>query len=1100
MGQLDKFPQRLNQLYNRWNQASPSSFADPQAVVIVTGNYHEDADIGYLKSFSLITWLFGAELQGVVIALSKHQILLAFAKQDYPGLSGLQANPSDPLPKITVISTEDKPALQTALKTLIADAPRVATLTKELPTLKGVAAEAVKAVINDVQSVNASSAIAAVLAVKDSEEEKRVRKASYLSAHVMKYSLIERIEKTIDQERKTSHSTLSDHAEEAIVNPSKVRLASFKPEFCDPCYPPIVQSAGMQAKSRKFDLRPSAESTDDYLAFGCIIASIGARFNFYCSNISRTLLIAPSKTQGAVYQAVLKAQEAAIKALLPGKPLKAAHAAAVKSLKSSAQAQSSDGIKMPDLVTSMAKNVGFGMGIEFRDSSFILNAKNETKVEKGMVFNVAVGVQNIMDPDNGNYSVLIADTVYVREEKMGPEIFTASSRKDFKNISYQYEAEEEDKEEDAENDDAEETMNDRSRKRGGRSYRGSGYEESKEVGETGRGRRRGNIDAAQVADNEEEEARRRKHQEMLAKKMLDRGRLRLKGGNILTIDDIKVEEKKLLDEVCAYDTPADFPTVRPRSIVVDMDAETVIVPIHGVPVPFHILALKNATKSDEGQYSYLRVNFHTPQAVVRSQGRPDNTPRFPGFAVRDDTTAAFIKEFTFRSSNPLNLTDCLRKIKELRKRANEKGRVAREKETLVSQQSLVLERRSLITLSEVAVRPPMAKGKNNVGMLEAHTNGFRYRCRSGNIEITYANIRNAFFQEADKELLVILHFHLKNAIIIGTKKVKDVQFYVQVMEAVVKLNENRRRQFDQDELEEEQRERELRNRTNRNFLKFTKQVEERYNLEFDIPYRQLQFTGAPRSVAVTLLPTVSCIVNLTEWPPFVLNLEDVEVAHFERVIFQLRMFDVVFVFKGFEDDPAATGRAAKDYWLRINSIPMEELTPLKRFLDEQNIKYYEGKASLQWNEVLKSVRYDLEEFYERGGWNFLSADEPVEGEENSEEEADSLDGDGEFAPSQSEDAYASSDETSEDSDSDAFDAKRELGGESDEGEDDLSSDEEGLEWDELERNAHADDLRKEHTSDDDGGRRRQRKNSRGDTSQRSGGPSLSSRKRSRRNR
>lgn len=1101
MGQLDKFPQRLNKLYTHWKQSSLPAFTDTQALLIVTGNYDEDADIGYLKSFSLITWLFGAELQGVVIALSNQQILLAFAKQDYPGLSGLQAKPSDSLPKITVLSTEDKSALHDALKSLTADARRVATLTKELPTLSGDAAETVNAIVKQFQAVNASSGIAAVLAVKDAEEEKRVRKASYLSAHVMKYSLIERIEKTIDQERKTSHSTLADHAEDAIVNPSKVRLASFKPDFCDPCYPPIVQSAGMQAKNRKFDLRPSAESTDDYLAFGCIIASIGARFNFYCSNISRTLLIAPSKTQGAVYQAVLNAQDAAIRALLPGKPLKAAHAAAVQSLKNAVQKQTSDGVKLPDLLPSMTKNVGFGMGIEFRDSSFILNAKNDTKVEKGMVFNVAVGVQNIMDPDNGNYSVLIADTVYVRDEKMGPDIFTTSSRKDFKNISYQYEAEEDAKEEaNGENGELEEITNDRSRKRGGRSYRGSAHEESKEIVESGRGRRRGNIDAAQVADNEEEEARRRKHQEMLAKKMLDRGRLRLKGGNILTIDDIKVEEKKLLDEVCAYDTPADFPTVRPRSIVVDMDAETVIVPIHGVPVPFHILALKNATKSDEGQYSYLRVNFHTPQAVVRSQGRPDNTPRFPGFAVRDNTTAAFIKEFTFRSSNPLNLTDCLRKIKELRKRANEKGRVAREKETLVSQQSLVLERRSLITLSEVAIRPPMAKGKNNVGVLEAHTNGFRYRCRSGNIEITYANIRNAFFQEADKELLVILHFHLKNEIIISTKKVKDVQFYVQVMEAVVKLNENRRRQFDQDELEEEQRERELRNRTNRNFLKFTKQVEERYNLEFDIPYRQLQFTGAPRSVAVTLLPTVSCIVNLTEWPPFVLNLEDVEVAHFERVIFQLRMFDVVFVFKGFEDDPAATGRAAKDYWLRISSIPMEELTPLKRFLDEQNIKYYEGKASLQWNEVLKSVRYDLEEFYERGGWSFLSADEPVEGEEHSEEEADSLDGDAEFAPSQSEDAYESSDETSEDSDSDAFDAKRELGGESDEGEDDLSSDEEGLEWDELERNARADDLRKGHTSDDDGGRRRQRKNTRGDRSQRSGGPSMSSRKRSRRNR
>ncbi|CAN8065323.1 unnamed protein product [Agarophyton chilense] len=1095
MGQLDKFPQRLQKLYKAWKDGTVSCFNESQAVFIATGVYDADADIGYLKSFALVTWLFGAELQGVVLAMSESEILLAFGKQDFSGLSGLKSKATDARPKINVISSEDESSLRSAVQSAVTGATKVAVLTKELSSQQGPAAAIVKKAVADVPTINLAPGIASVLAVKDGDEEKCVKRASYLSAHVMKHSLTERIEKTIDQDRKTSHTTLSDYAEEAILNPSKARLGTFKPELCDPCYPPIIQSAGLQAKDRKFDLRPSAESTDEYLAFGCIVASIGARFNFYCSNISRTLFIAPSKTQGFVYEAVLKAQEAAIRALVPGKPLKQAYAAAAKTLSERSETQKAEGITMPNLKASMTKNVGFGMGIEFRDSSFVLNAKNETKVEKGMVFNVSVGVQNVLDPDNGNYSVLIADTVYVRDEKMGPENFTAFSRKDFKHISYQYEAEEE-------RDDLSEDSEDRGAKDGkrkARSSRSNGHAgPTNEERETGRGRRRGNADTAQIAESEEEEARRRKHQETLAKKMLDRGRSRLKGGNILTVDDIKVEEKKLLDDIRAYETPANFPTVKPRSIVVDMDAETVIVPIHGVPVPFHISTLKNATKSDEGQYSYLRINFHTPQAAVRSQGRPDNTPRFPGFAVRESTVAAFIKEFTFRSSNPLNLTDCLRKIKELRKRTNEKGRVAREKETLVSQQSLVIERRSLVSLSEVAVRPPMAKGKNNVGILEAHTNGFRYRCRSGNIEIIYANIRNAFFQEADKELLVILHFHLKNEIMIGTKKVKDIQFYVQVMEAVVKLNESRRRQFDQDELEEEQRERELRNRTNRNFLKFTKQVEERYNLEFDIPYRQLQFTGAPRSVSVTLLPTVSCIVNLTEWPPFILNLEDVEVAHFERVIFQLRMFDVVFVFKGFEDDPAATGKAAKDYWMRISSVPMEELTPLKRYLDEQNIKYYETKASLQWNEVLKNIRYDLEDFYDRGGWNFLSTDEPVEGEEGSDDQADSLDGDAEFAPSLSEDAYGSSEESSEDSDSDAFDAKRELEGQSDEGEDDLSSDEEGLEWEELERNARADDLRKAPTSDDEGRGRGSRKPGAGGG--RRSRDATSSRKRSRRNR
>lgn len=1064
-------------------------------MLVATGVFGPDEDIGYLKSFALVTWLFGAELQGCAVVLSKTAATLVFQSDDYPAFTPLSSAAKDDLPEITVLSASPIDKVKDAFEGAIAGEGNIAVLTKEIPNSEGPVADLVAKISKTGTAVNVAPALATVLAVKDEEEEKKVKKAAILSAHVMKTSLTERIEKTIDLDRKVRHTTLSELAEDAIMNPSKLKLP-LKADFCDPCYPPIIQSADVKSPERKFDLRPSAASSSEALKFGCIVASIGARFNFYCSNISRTLLINPSKTQEAVYEVVLAAQNAALRALLPGSPMKNAYIAAQAALEKGCEEKKTKGFVMPNLSAAFTKNVGFGMGIEFRDSTHVLNMRNENKVEKGMIYNVSVGVQNLKDSENGVYAVLIGDTVHTRESKLGPDVFTSASRKDFKHISY-FIGNDDDDEEEVEDVDAD------------KSHRTNGHSNIINENDGGRSRRRAAIDATQAAETEEEEQKRRKHQEALAKKMLDRGRARLQGGDFLTVDDAKVTKKKQLDEFRAYSTIADFPKLKAQTIMVDMEAEAIIVPINGIPVPFHISTLKNANKSDEGQYSYLRINFHVPQnAGGRGIGRvSDNAPKFPEFDVGEGSSAAFIKEFTFRSSNPINLNDCLRKIKELRKRATEKATTAIAKQSLVTQQSLALERgRRPLSLQSVSVRPPMAKGKNNVGHLEAHTNGFRYRCRSGSIDIIYANIRNAFFQEANRELLVLIHFHLKNDIMVGNKKTKDVQFYVQVMEAVVKLNENRRRrQFDQDELEEEQRERELRNRTNRNFLKFTKDVEERYGLEFDLPYRQLQFTGAPKSVSVTLLPTVSCIVNLTEWPPCVINLEDVEVAHFERVIFQLRMFDVVFVFKGFEDDPAASGKAAKDMWMRISSIPMEELTPLKRYLDEQNIKYYEGKASLQWNEVLKSIRNDLPQFYEDGGWNFLSLDGPTDfdGADPSDDDVDSLEGDAEFEPSQSDNAYESEDESSEaDSGSDASDAVKELEGNSDEGEDELSSDEEGLEWDELERNAHADDLRKGRGSDDDDenqSRRRKAGRSRpGGSSQRR--PPSSGKKRSRRER
>ena len=44
------------------------------------------------------------------------------------------------------------------------------------------------------------------------------------------------------------------------------------------------------------------------------------------------------------------------------------------------------------LIEMLPKNIGFGMGLEFREAINLLNNKNDRKVAAGMVFNVAVGM------------------------------------------------------------------------------------------------------------------------------------------------------------------------------------------------------------------------------------------------------------------------------------------------------------------------------------------------------------------------------------------------------------------------------------------------------------------------------------------------------------------------------------------------------------------------------------------------------------------------------------------------------------------------------------------------------------------------------------
>ena len=51
----------------------------------------------------------------------------------------------------------------------------------------------------------------------------------------------------------------------------------------------------------------------------------------------------------------------------------------------------------PDLENHLTRNFGFGIGLEFRDSEFLLNAKNDNILLSGMTLNVAIGFQDLVN-------------------------------------------------------------------------------------------------------------------------------------------------------------------------------------------------------------------------------------------------------------------------------------------------------------------------------------------------------------------------------------------------------------------------------------------------------------------------------------------------------------------------------------------------------------------------------------------------------------------------------------------------------------------------------------------------------------------------------
>lgn len=114
----------------------------------------------------------------------------------------------------------------------------------------------------------------------------------------------------------------------------------------------------------------------------------------------------------------------------------------------------------------------------------------------------------------------------------------------------------------------------------------------------------------------------------------------------------------------------------------------------------------------------------------------------------------------------------------------------------------------------------------------------------------------------------------------GKKKHVDVQFYTEVGEITTDLGKHQH-MHDRDDLAAEQAERELRHKLTTAFKSFCEKVESmtKNDVDFDTPFRDLGFPGAPYRSTVLLQPTSSCLVNLTEWVSFsYLEIDSIEVV------------------------------------------------------------------------------------------------------------------------------------------------------------------------------------------------------------------------------
>lgn len=1009
---LDNFSKRLKVFYDHWKEHNSDLWGSSNAIAIATPPPSED--LRYLKSSALDVWLLGYEFPETIIVFMHKQIHFLCSQKKANLIGTLKKAANDAVGADIVLHVKAKNdsgvgLMEDIVRAVCAqsksDDPIVGHIAKEAPEGKLLEAWADKLSSSSVQLTDITNGFSELFAMKDTSEIACVKKASYLTSSVMKNFVVPKLEKVIDEERKVTHSSLMDETEKAILDPLKVKV-KLKAENVDICYPPVFQSGG------KFDLKPGASSNDDYLYYdsaSVIICAIGARYGNYCSNMARTFLIDATPTQIKAYETLMKAHEAALEALKPGNRMSAVYQAAVDVIEKNA----------PELLPNLTKSAGTGIGLEFRESGLNLNPKNDRIIKAGMVFNVSLGLHNLQAEKKSEktkqYSLLLADTCLVPLENL-----TASCSKLVKDVAYSF-------------NDEDEVL------------------PVKKV-EVNAKEALPPTKATLRSDNQEmsKEELRRQHQAELARQKNEETARRLAGVGSGSGDGRGPSRSS--NELVAYKNVNDVPYARELVIQVDQKNEAVLLPIYGSMVPFHVSTVKSVTSHQDNRTCTIRIFFNVPgmpfsnDSNLKSQGE------------------IYLKEITFRSKDPRHSSEVVQQIKTLRRQVASRESERAERATLVTQEKLQLtsNRNKPVRLSDVWIRPAFGgRGRKLTGTLESHVNGFRYSTSRADerVDIMYGNVKHAFFQPAEKEMITLLHFHLHNHIMVGNKKTKDVQFYVEVMDVVQTLGGNRRSALDPDEIEEEQRERDRKNRINMDFQNFVNKVNDHWSqpqfkgldLEFDVPLRELGFHGVPYKASAFIIPTSTCLVELIETPFLVVTLSEIEIVNLERVGFGTKNFDMAIVFKDFKKDV-----------LRIDSIPSTSLDAIKEWLDTTDLKYYESRLNLNWRPILKTIIDDPQKFIDDGGWEFLNM-EASDSETEETEESDQG-----YEPS---DAEPESESEDEDSDSESLVESDE--DDEDDSEED-SEEEKGKTWEELEREASNADRENGAESDSEEERRRRK--------------------------
>jgi len=770
--------------------------------------------------------------------------------------------------------------------------------------------------------VDGTRGMEAYFSVKDAAGVAQVAAAGALAARMTRNIFVPEMERVIEDNVATTNEAVAGVVNAGLdaLDKYKVKVDTSNIEFL---LRPVVQSGGAYNVHVQ---RGNVVSLATPFTPDTIMFSMAVRYRTHSAMLARTLFVDPSPSQRAVYNAVLDAQEELIAGLRPGAVIGEVVARVRDAMLAKPALQ---------VDAKRTKTFGCGFGLRPSDRYLALTAENETVVTPGMVFVVSIGLSAIplTDAEGGtgmskleSYAVLLADTVVVGAD--ANDVVTSKMTRDRAQVSY-------------------ETTGDGEEEEDAAAAAAAARAAAAAAGATTRSPRPAGKRTGTEADDEKKRAR-EEHQRLLAEKQKEEARRRLRGGGAAGGAGAE-EADAAAGEIAAYAAASEYPKAgRQCQITIDKAHDAVLLPMFGTLVPFHVSTIKSVVKADEGPKTFLRLNFFAPGQAVGKDAAPAMAA-----AVAAHGDAIFVRTLNFMSRDGRNMSNVVNLIKVMQK----KLKTDRDEEKLLADlkeqpKLVIVPGASVPQLRDLSMYPPIS-GRKTRGVLRAHSNGVRLTSDKGEtVDLIYANVRHAVFQPCEREHVVLIHFHLKAPILINKKKVKDVQFFTEVVEQSQAIDGRHGSEFDADEMAEEERERRVRYELNKGFRSFMEAVHRISALPFETTTSSLMFTGAPLREMVNIMLCQECLVAVVDRPPFVVSVKDMEHVCFERVsvAYHTKTFDMVIIFK------AGTRDKGEDEFVRITSIPIAALDLIKGWLDETaEVTFTELPQPMNWKLVIEGT-------------------------------------------------------------------------------------------------------------------------------------------------